>query len=356
MLNAEQRNQLVNLRTKVRELKDLSTELTLVRNMIVSALSFIENDPHYDASGLCKKFMSMYFDKLMNLQFNTNTLTDFDISMLYLAFFSKEFVSRTKVTIDTTTNILMYYDAGRLKDHQIPYKVLVDCYDVHEYDMITNNIAQLGIDAETRFKEVIEIIENATQIKTEEAGKLATRVETLKKYIENLHTEYNFAGLLHAFESMLKDKKGELDVLKWLLWLFGILLLIPPVAGLCFLLYNPQFLAGNTSGVAGDNSYLFYSSRVIPLVLAESLLVYYFRIILHQFYSSKGQIAQLQLRNAICMFIEHHADFKKDKAESAFEKFDTLIFSPIAVQYDKIPNTLDGIEQLGKLMDKIKGK
>jgi len=53
----------------------------------------------------------------------------------------------------------------------------------------------------------------------------------------------------------------------------------------------------------------------------------------------------------MCQFIESYVSFKsKNKEhEDSFSKFESLIFSGIAT------NTLDGVEQLGKLIKMVKG-
>jgi hypothetical protein len=61
---------------------------------------------------------------------------------------------------------------------------------------------------------------------------------------------------------------------------------------------------------------------------------------------------------ALCQFIQNYAEYSKEiktKDKSALEKFENLIFSGIVSDEQNLPSTFDGIEQLSKLADAIKG-
>ncbi len=100
-----------------------------------------------------------------------------------------------------------------------------------------------------------------------------------------------------------------------------------------------------------------YVMFAIPLIAVELLLLYYFRIALHSYTNSRSQIMQLQLRNAVCQFIEDYVNFKKNnkEVEGGFDKFEALVFSGLAPSDDKVPSTFDGLEQLSKLIKDARG-
>ena len=66
---------------------------------------------------------------------------------------------------------------------------------------------------------------------------------------------------------------------------------------------------------------------------------------------------QLELRMTLCQFIHNYAENSEilhKKNKEGFEKFENIIFSPIVSSDDKIPSTLDGVEQIAKLIEAIK--
>lgn len=95
----------------------------------------------------------------------------------------------------------------------------------------------------------------------------------------------------------------------------------------------------------------------LPIIAIEIILLYYFRILLQSYNSSKSQIMQLQMRNALCQFIEPYVQFKEEHKEfkDSFEKFESQIFSSLAPNDESIPSTFDGLEQLGKLVKTLRG-
>lgn len=44
----------------------------------------------------------------------------------------------------------------------------------------------------------------------------------------------------------------------------------------------------------------------------------------------------------------------RENMKESLERFESVIFAPIVATDDKIPATLDGMEQLGKLIDMVK--
>ncbi|ENO7354865.1 hypothetical protein Q4R08_09425 [Morganella morganii] len=57
------------------------------------------------------------------------------------------------------------------------------------------------------------------------------------------------------------------------------------------------------------------------------------------------------------MFIQGYTEFStKYNDQSSLSKFESLVFSNVIPDSKKIPSTLDGLEQLAKLFESIKGK
>ncbi|MNR23088.1 hypothetical protein D3C85_1400860 [compost metagenome] len=92
----------------------------------------------------------------------------------------------------------------------------------------------------------------------------------------------------------------------------------------------------------------------LPTIVAiELILIYLFRVVLAQFRSVKAQILQLDLRIALCQFIQSYAEYavqmKKDDPE-VLSKFEAVVFSSLVPDSEGIPSTFDGVEQLSNLI------
>mgnify|MGYP000585826081 CR=1 FL=1 len=96
---------------------------------------------------------------------------------------------------------------------------------------------------------------------------------------------------------------------------------------------------------------------IIPLISIEIILIYFFRVILINHRSVKAQIMQIELRQTLCQFIQNYATYSKEiktQDAGALEKFESLIFSGLLSDPDKLPSTFDGIEQICNFIKSIK--
>lgn len=107
-------------------------------------------------------------------------------------------------------------------------------------------------------------------------------------------------------------------------------------------------------------SYLSYLIRLLPVFAIEFLLLYFFRLTYTEYRSINAQITQLEMRNALCQFIQAYQDFVeqqgKETDKTGLEKFATLVFSGLAIDPASVPTAFDGIEQLSKLFESARKK
>lgn len=111
-----------------------------------------------------------------------------------------------------------------------------------------------------------------------------------------------------------------------------------------------------TKSVQSDTYLLIVLS--ISGVFIVFVLLYFFRISLSNIKSLKSQLLQIDLRLTLCSFIHNYAGdtevLRNDKTKDSFEKFESVIFSPIVSTEDKMPNTFDGLEQLTAMIKEFK--
>ncbi|MFE8644772.1 hypothetical protein ACFX58_06770 [Sphingomonas sp. NCPPB 2930] len=189
-----------------------------------------------------------------------------------------------------------------------------------------------------------EIVEQK-KIWATELDKRVQEVDKLKSALEGYKIGFNFVGLSNGFENLLNIKKKERATTLAL------------AIGLAILMFSP-FLVQTIkywNVTAPDAKTLIWA--LLPLFGVEFILIYFFRVALHQYRAVTSQVIQLQLRQTLCQFIQSYGEYAKKIKEAnpaTLDKFESLIFGSIAVTEENIPSTYDGLEQVGKLLDRFK--
>ncbi|EJL6763074.1 hypothetical protein [Vibrio cholerae] len=172
-------------------------------------------------------------------------------------------------------------------------------------------------------------------------------VNELGAKLDKIKTGFNFVGLYKGFSDLSTKKTNELK------WIFYSLI------GMSFLILSPLVYEFFTfKSVSGEAGFQFVELlKFIPLVSIELILIYFFRIILINYRSAKAQIMQIELRQTLCQFIQSYAEYAseiKAKDASSLEKFESLIFSGILSDAEKLPSTFDGLEQIVTMLKSLK--
>jgi uncharacterized membrane protein len=155
-------------------------------------------------------------------------------------------------------------------------------------------------------------------------------------------------GLSKGFSDLGKKIEDELAALQTRLVWFGVLLLVPVLL---------EFTAISSGWINSSASAMLLGTTAVASVTATLLLLYFFRITLHNADSCRAQLVQIRLRMALCQFIQSYAAYSteiKAKNADALSKFENLIFSGIVNKDDKLPSTFDGIAQLGGLLNNLR--
>lgn len=179
--------------------------------------------------------------------------------------------------------------------------------------------------------------------------KLAQSTEDVRKLHDALKSykdAFNFVGLHKGFDDIARSKRVTARISMALMTLLAGLMVAPFVWKLWNIL----------NGIPMPDTGV---ELVVALVGYDLLLLYFFRILFHGYKSVKGQLIQLDLRRAVCQFIQSYAEYAvkiKGDNPALLEKFEALVFSGIVTNEDNIPSTFDGLEQMIKLLDKVKGR
>ncbi|ASP40342.1 hypothetical protein CHH28_17395 [Bacterioplanes sanyensis] len=224
----------------------------------------------------------------------------------------------------------------RITIRNFPAKVLTNIVRSNDYRSFLN-FSDLKAEADEAIDQSNKFLkETKEQLKNIESR---TRVT---------HEKTNFIKLTEGFKSLHESKKEDLAKTKAFLIALGVLVLIPPTLGFLHTSFDIK-------SILDLNTEIF--SRSLPLISIEIILIYFFRIVLSNHQSLKAEILQLSLRTTLCEFIQDYAKNSKDMKEndqSALEKFEAVIFSGIASNPEKIPNTFDGLDQILRIAKSIK--
>ncbi|AVY97991.1 hypothetical protein DAI21_10135 [Lelliottia sp. WB101] len=180
----------------------------------------------------------------------------------------------------------------------------------------------------------IEYLDNVRQ----EAKDLGERLTNIKR-------EGNFKLLAKAFSTLRTGKSSEVVYAQLRMWTFVAFLILLPMFSFWHFqqkLNNPDF---------------FTLVKYIPLISLEILFFYFMRLFYIEVKSLKSQLVQIDLRLNLCEFIYDYIETRgkthSDKVNDSWKAFESLIFSPIQPNEDKIPSVMDGTDVLADLAGKI---
>ena len=202
------------------------------------------------------------------------------------------------------------------------------------------------------FRKFSQTVEAAAKLKTDWDAELDQRrvhVESIKEGLKGATSSYNFVGLVDGFRHLAAAKITERRVAFWSLIALALVMVTPPAGQIAYVL-------AHIDTIESKKGLLLYT---LPTILAiEVILIYFFRVVLAQFRSVKAQVLQLDLRIALCQFVQSYAEYsvkvKKDDP-NVLAKFEAVVFSSLVPENDRIPSTFDGAEQLTNLIKSIRG-
>lgn len=172
------------------------------------------------------------------------------------------------------------------------------------------------------------------------------RLEELRKGLSFVELAMGFVNLREQKEK--EEKPVKIKVEKLENWIYYILIIKFVMSFLLLILTNIDLL---------PNTFSTYSI-LLPLFGFLFILIYNYRISLHNLRAVQAELIQIDLRISLLTFIESYIDYinKNDKdASRKIEKFESVIFSSITPKAENIPGTLDGIESIASLIRSLQG-
>lgn len=172
------------------------------------------------------------------------------------------------------------------------------------------------------------------------------RISAHKVELSKVESNYNFVGLTAAFNRLLAEKRREQSFSFCATVVLGLVAIAVPVTVVVLRsLKIDVALFDATWSPAGV-------AILAAIVGVEVVALYFFRVALKNYQVSRSQITSLQLRNALCAFIEGYMDFRerRGKDPAALSGFEQLVFAGLPDGGDGLPSTIDGLAQVADIV------
>lgn len=262
-----------------------------------------------------------------------------------------------------------FYNAADLgTDNRLAYEFASgkkDYFDKEQWQFIQSCLQELPIAIMKRlmhsgresniieFRRFLDSVCEQHQEWEQKFGSFQERVKQVERDLAGTEDAKNFVRLNKAFKMMHKKKEKEMCWTRWRMRLMGFAALAP-------LLFNANHLWGKFANDPA-NAQKFVSADAVLTVVSFSLfavLMYYFRIVLHDYKSVASQLLQLDLRMALVQFVQKYSEYaasvKSEKTPELLARFESVIFSNIVPDGSQIPAVHDGVEELAKLIVAVK--
>jgi hypothetical protein len=174
------------------------------------------------------------------------------------------------------------------------------------------------------------------------------RVQEVAGELRKYEQAFNFVGFYHGFDELSRKKARELWALRIAILLLALVALVPLAVEGAFVYAHIDDIDAVKWGLVATG---------LPVLSLTVILLYFFRLAIRSADGVKSQLLQVELRKTLCRFIQSYADYvKRFKAEGgeSLGKFESVIFSGIVANDEKIPATFDGLDQLSKLLTAVK--
>lgn len=342
---------ITNIRNSSFTINNNDTHAVLLRNLdLIVTLNDIDGLKQLDNAGL---EVHQFRDKVLPIHIS-NKLVDFIngvydtddiIEVLNIVFFVDfyEFYlsegSRYPNEIDEFIgNIIATYSVFSESNFRVMTHILA---------VVPNIVLKKIINNENLKKfQQLETIQGSVTNSLNQAENLSKKAEELNQNLLNYKHEFNFVGLSKGFSNIREQKSKELFRQNIFYYLIMLVILVFLGIKLYWLINNYQTL-----------ELISFIGLSVASVIILFVLLYFFRISLFNIRGLKSQLLQIDLRLSLCEFISSYTDETakmRGNAKESFDKFESVIFSPIVATDDKIPTTFEGLDQLNGLIGLIK--
>ncbi|MCH4995353.1 hypothetical protein I1A41_03875 [Pectobacterium carotovorum] len=337
-----------SLEKKAQEYSESDVKSKIISNCCLVLNSILQSPSYWDKN--CKLTLETRFRYIDSIIRSSRTDTD-SVHYLFSLLFS--LVMEKYFRLNESESAYFYNMRAIVSNHKDEFSESAQVEINHTllempFDIVRENYHDSDI---REFAKAALIDGSVKQYINEWSGKVAEQKEEVKALHEELLKQnyaFNFVSLYKGFNylSTIKRKESIFSLISTVL--LGLLAVLP-------LFFEIYMLTKTNSNSLLD----FFKPATIPIITLTFIFIYYFRISLTNYQSIKSQIIQIELRKTLCTFIQKYSKYAKEMKTNdanSLEKFEAIIFSNIMPSEDKIPSTFDGIEQIAKLIESVKGK
>lgn len=289
------------------------------------------------------------------IEYNSNELTREPENKLHKIFaFCYRFICELELSVKEDISIELVSvksfaadhldDFGERTKQQIRYS---------NYTLPTHILKRLithdNITAISEFNKKIDEAINLKKSWDDEIARKEKDIVLLKEALEKYEDGFNFVGLYKGFDDISIAKRTEKNIILFFMVLTGIIAIMPLMCEIWYYINNVDYFRN-----IEIKTLLIV---IVPTVSLVVILIYYFRVFLVNYKSVKSQLLQIELRKTLCRFIQSYADYASDikqKDKELLLKFESIVFSGIVSDDEKLPTTFDGLDKIASFIKSLK--
>lgn len=164
--------------------------------------------------------------------------------------------------------------------------------------------------------------------------KLVEKIEDKISYLKQESRSLDFGVLSNEINKLAEEKSSEKKWQRRWVTFFGILMMLPPI-----------IIFRNHPNFSLESVVTF-----VPMLALEIILIYFFRIALQGYMSTKRQLLRLKYRASVSRFTNEYIHFVKEhdqtNSTNHLSKFEELIYREISFDDSDIPSPYDGLKSV----------
>ncbi|GFM34220.1 hypothetical protein [Desulfovibrio subterraneus] len=179
----------------------------------------------------------------------------------------------------------------------------------------------------TKFKN--ELTEEYEAISTKLKNESVSANEIISEF--KLIKDQNYELLADAFEKLKNSKSKEKTTSLFITIAIAMLLAIATCT---------SAIKGQATLNAATENGSIWSNIPYSILILDMLLIYFFRISLQNYYTARDEYIQIEIRSALCRFVQVFTKFA-DSTHGSLDEFSRHIFSPLHSKTYSAPHPID---------------
>lgn len=217
----------------------------------------------------------------------------------------------------------------------LPKKVLDKNLAKH-WEIMQDREQKLASGREVLKNKLAEVDKKIKQLdsKVHDGMELVEKIDDKIGYLKQESRSLDFCVLSKEINNLAEEKSSEKKWQRRWVTFFGILMMLPPI-----------IIFRNHPNFSLESVVTF-----VPMLALEIILIYFFRIALQGYMSTKRQLLRLKYRASVSRFTNEYIHFVKEhdqtNSTNHLSKFEELIYREISFDDSDIPSPYDGLKSV----------